>query len=178
MVTARSNPIVSALIRQYVYWSLSSGPSPDSSAIAVHCITPSRSWASFSQSSALLERRYVPHPSACILLRLFLAQLPSVQGKVSQLFSSALAVDPHFRIQYRDYHVFDLLQLPHDRVTKSRWIFGRWAHYNRRDVAGSSTKYSGCDHHLRKRGGCSHTRHRLFTMGCRNEIPIGEEKQC
>ncbi len=124
-------------------------------------------------------RAEVCSPSLCLY---FVETVPSSTSQCSGQSESACLLStcsgPSFMIQYRDYHVLDLLQLPHDRVTKSRWIFGRWAHYNGRDVGGSSTKYNGCDHYPRKRSGCSHTRHRLFTIGCRNEVPIGEEKQC
>lgn len=110
MATARrSNPIISALIRQYVYWSLPLGRPADGSATVVHYITPSRSLASFSQLSALLEQRYAVRFSACTLLTLFLAQLPGFQGKVSRRLSSAFAVDPHITTQRHDNHVLDLL---------------------------------------------------------------------
>lgn len=119
MVSARrSSPNISALIRQYVHRFLFTGPLTDGSAIAVHCITLSCYLASFLQSSAVRKQRYVPHLSACTQLRLSLVQLPSLPGKVSPLIPSALAVDPHVRIQCHHNHVLNLLQLPHDWATK------------------------------------------------------------
>lgn len=78
----RSNPIISALIRQYVYACILGHP-VDGRAIVVHSTTPSRSVASFSQFSAVFGQRYVLHVSAYTMLTLSLVQLSGLQGKVS-----------------------------------------------------------------------------------------------